>query len=93
MGRIILLILIIATIFLLWQAFAPQHLRFGSAKRPRQQNQRGIAPKGPDDDPDFLWNIKKERFKEQRRREEQQRKDEQLRRDKPDDEPGPDPQD
>lgn len=79
MGRIIFLILIIATVIMLWKAFAPQHLRSGNARRPKQSEPRSIAPKGPDDDPDFLWNIKKERFKEQRRREEELRKEEQRR--------------
>lgn len=88
MGRIILFLLIVATAIMLWQAFAPEHLRFGSARRPKQNSQQDkeLPPKGPDDDPDFLWNIKKERFKEQRRREAEEEK---RRRNQDPDDPEP----
>lgn len=73
MGRLVIVVLVIVTVIVLWKAFGPktwnntsrtpQNTQFPSLGR--QKNQ---APKtkGPDDDPDFLWNIKKERFKAQR---------------------------
>ncbi|MFV8394826.1 hypothetical protein J5O04_03255 [Corynebacterium hindlerae] len=71
MGRLLLLILIIAAIYLLWKAFAPTSL--GGAPRPQQRP----MIKGPDDDEDFLWNIEKERFK--KRREEERRREQEKR--------------
>ncbi|GAB3944752.1 hypothetical protein [Corynebacterium tapiri] len=68
MGRLLLLLLVVLAIYLLWRAFGPQ-------SRPKEQPP---AIKGPDDDPDFLWNIEKERFK-QRRAEEERRKRQQRR--------------
>ena len=58
MGKLLLLILIIAAVVLVWQAF-----------KPRPKPSQPPAIKGPDDDEDFLWQIDKERFKERRRRE------------------------
>ncbi len=69
MGRIILLALVIVAVVLLWKAFGPttwQNRAVGGAQAPQI--------KGPDDDPDFLWNIEKQRFKERRAREEAERK-------------------
>lgn len=71
MGRLVLLILIIVTIVLLWKAFGPQTWGNGAPLRRRGVNnkQEGLSHKGPDDDPDFLWNIEKERFKKRRAQE------------------------
>lgn len=71
MGRLVLLILIIVTIVLLWKAFGPQTWGNGSPLRRKgvSNKQEGLSHKGPDDDPDFLWNIEKERFKKRRAQE------------------------
>lgn len=75
MGRLVILLLIIVTIVVLWKAFGPgSSVRRGSDRgsgqwsglRGRGQKQVGSTPAGPDDDPDFLWNIRKERFKQRR---------------------------
>ena len=75
MGRLVILLLIIVTIVVLWKAFGPgASVRRGSDRgsgqwsglRGRGQKQVGSTPAGPDDDPDFLWNIRKERFKQRR---------------------------
>jgi hypothetical protein len=65
-GRLIILILVIVTVIVLWRAFGP-----GSGDRINGgQRSAGKTPKkqvkGPDDDPDFMWEIRKERFKQQR---------------------------
>jgi len=74
-GRLVILLLIIVTIVVLWKAFGPgSGVRRGSDRgagqwpglRGRGQKQVGSTPAGPDDDPDFLWNIQKERFKRRR---------------------------
>jgi hypothetical protein len=73
MGRLVIVVLVIVTVIVLWQAFGPK--TWNTASRTPQNNQfptlgrqrnRTVTTKGPDDDPDFLWNIKKERFKAQR---------------------------
>ncbi|MDO5730844.1 hypothetical protein [Corynebacterium sphenisci] len=76
MGRLLIIVLIIAAIVLLWRAFGP-----GAAGRsglvrvpaPRPIPGRGPArppaPKGPDDDEDFLWRLEKEAFERRRRAE------------------------
>lgn len=71
MGRLVLLILIIVTIVLLWKAFGPQTWGNESPLRRRgvSNKQERLSHKGPDDDPDFLWNIEKERFKKRRAQE------------------------
>ena len=66
MGRIILLLLIIAAVILVWKAFGPSSWKRKS-QSVQQQPQREI--KGPDDDEDFLWNLEKEAFKQRRARE------------------------
>lgn len=75
MGRLLLLVLIIVTIVLLWKAFGPRAGAAGNAKgvNPfgRKKEQPEVRAKGPDDDPDFLWNIEKERFKQRREAERQ----------------------
>lgn len=70
MGRVLLVILVLAAAYLLWRAFGPGSTeRYGSAKpQPRPEI------KGPDDDEEFLWNIEKNRFKERRAKEEEERK-------------------
>lgn len=70
MGRLILLLLIIAAVVLLWKAFAPQSL--GGAPRPQQRP----MIKGPDDDEDFLWQLEKEQFKKRREAERKKREEE-----------------
>lgn len=75
MGRLILLVLIIVTIVLLWKAFGPGSGQSGAARGVSQLGRKKQQPetraKGPDDDPDFLWSIEKERFKQRREQERQ----------------------
>ena len=70
MGRVLLVILVLAAAHLMWRAFGPgSSERYGSAaQQPRPEI------KGPDDDEEFLWNIEKNRFKERRAKEEEERK-------------------
>ncbi|HCJ68797.1 hypothetical protein ACTXN9_09370 [Corynebacterium casei] len=77
MGRIILLLLIIAAVILVWKAFGPSSWKRKS-QAVQQQPKREI--KGPDDDEDFLWNLEKEAFKQRRARE---RAEEENRRSNP----------
>ncbi|WP_353784443.1 hypothetical protein [Corynebacterium sp.] len=65
MGRIILLLLIIAAVILVWKAFGPSSWKHKS-QAVQQQPQCEI--KGPDDDEDFLWNLEKEAFRQRRAR-------------------------
>lgn len=65
MGRIILLLLIIAAVVLVWKAFGPSS--WNQKKTPTVAPPREI--KGPDDDEDFLWQLEKEAFKQRRQRE------------------------
>lgn len=71
MGRIILLLLIIAALVLVWKAFGPSTWRRGIT------NSRTPAIKGPDDDEQFLWELDKKRFKKRR---EQELRNEAIRR-------------
>lgn len=78
MGRLILLILLIAAIVLVWKAFGP-----GTWSKNRQQleAQRQQQIKGPDDDENFLWELEKNRFKKRRAQEEAERQEqERIRR-------------
>ena len=68
MGRLLLLLLIIATVVLLWKAFGP-----GSWRRPNSTADEPPRIKGPDDDEEFLWRLELEQFKK-RRAEEERRK-------------------
>nr|WP_234039248.1 hypothetical protein [Corynebacterium pygosceleis] len=68
-----MLLLIIVVIVLLWKAFGP-----GSRARYRAMPQPQI--KGPDDDDEFLWTIKKQRFKERRAAEQAAREEEERMR-------------
>ena len=97
MGRILLLVLVVAAVYLMWRAFGPgSSERYGSLRRGPAPEQPAI--KGPDDDEEFLWSIEKNRFKERRAREEAERRkreEEQRRRrldgpDNPDDPDNPD---
>ena len=74
MGRLILLLFIIVVIVLVWKAFGP-----GSRQRYRTTP---VQPqiKGPDDDDEFLWSIKKQRFKERRAAEQAAREEEERMR-------------
>ena len=71
MGRLVLLLMVIVTVVLLWKAFGPQTWGNRSPLRRRgvPNKKEGLSHKGPDDDPDFLWNIEKERFKQRRAQE------------------------
>ena len=57
MARVILLLLILATLYALWVAFGPR-------------NQPPPAIKGPDDDEEFLWRLQRDAFKKRRAEEE-----------------------
>ncbi|MDO4686098.1 MAG: hypothetical protein Q4A92_06075 [Corynebacterium sp.] len=70
MGRIILILLILAALFLLWKAFGP-----GTWKKPEPP-----AVKGPDDDEEFLWNLEKHRFKQRRAEELAREEEERIRK-------------
>ncbi|AZA10102.1 hypothetical protein [Corynebacterium pseudopelargi] len=61
MGRLILIILLIAAIWIAWRAFGPSSWKKNTVEPE--------AIKGPDDDPEFLWKLEKERFKQQREQE------------------------
>ena len=66
MGRILILLLIIAAVVLVWKAFGPSSWN-QKAKTTAAPPQREI--KGPDDDENFLWELEKEAFKQLRERE------------------------
>lgn len=85
MGRLLIIVLIIAAIVLLWRAFGPGAAgRSGPVRVPVPRPIRGRgparppAPRGPDDDEDFLWRLEKEAFERRRRaeREEERRRGE-----------------
>lgn len=86
MGRLIILILVIVTIVMLWKAFGPGRGNSSSVgqlgRRQNRQLDQQPRAKGPDDDPDFLWNIEKERFK--KRREQERLAEEEAEREKRD---------
>lgn len=68
MGRLIILILIILAIVLLYRAFGPHTWR-------RRQVTPPPAIKGPDDDPDFLWKLERDRRRRERERKEREQRD------------------
>ena len=72
MGRLLLLLLLVATFVLLWKAFGPGTWR-------RSDNEVEPLIKGPDDDEEFLWNLEKERFKQRRAQEAEEEKRRQRR--------------
>ena len=59
MGRLLLLLLLVATFVLLWKAFGPGTWR-------RSDNEVEPLIKGPDDDEEFLWRLELEQFKKRR---------------------------
>ena len=59
MGRLLLLLLLVATFVLLWKAFGPGTWR-------RSDNEVEPLIKGPDDDEEFLWRLELEQFKKLR---------------------------
>lgn len=60
MGRLLLLILLIAAAIVVWKAFGP-------ATWKRNNQVAAPAPiKGPDDDEQFLWELEKKQFKKKR---------------------------
>ncbi|EIK56722.1 hypothetical protein ACQX2H_08010 [Corynebacterium diphtheriae] len=62
MGRLIILLILIAAIVLLWKAFGPKTWK---SPEPPQI-------KGPDDDEDFLWKLELEQYKKRKRDKEQE---------------------
>ncbi|MCQ9342658.1 hypothetical protein [Corynebacterium kozikiae] len=73
MGRLILLLLLIAAVVLVWKAFGPSSWKRNAAPEPP-------AIKGPDDDEEFLWRLERDRFKQRRAEEEKRRRQEEQRR-------------
>ncbi|AWT25358.1 hypothetical protein [Corynebacterium provencense] len=69
MGRLIILILVIVTVVVLWRAFGPGSAARAAKGRDRVGGTEHRQVAGPEDDPDFLWEIRKRRFKEQREKE------------------------
>lgn len=67
MGRLILLLLLIATVVLVWKAFGPQTWQKRETPEPPRI-------KGPDDDEEFLWRLERDQFKKRRAEEEARRK-------------------
>lgn len=94
MGRLMLILLLVAAAVLVWKAFGPAYWQ----SRGQQGTTRAIPPlmnpggtpgmrprpqkviKGPDDDEEFLWNLEKQRFKERRAKEEAARRAEEEKR-------------
>lgn len=72
MGRLLLILLIVVTIIALWKAYGPGSGYSWQRSLNRGRDQKRIAPKGPDDDVDFLWTLEKEQFKLRREQERQQ---------------------
>ncbi|WP_046095491.1 hypothetical protein [Corynebacterium ulcerans] len=67
MGRLILLLLLIAAVVLVWKAFGPQTWQKSATPEPPRI-------KGPDDDEEFLWRLERDQFKKRRAEEEAKRK-------------------
>lgn len=87
MGRLLILILIVVVIVLVWRAFGPG--TWGGAGRGQlgSPERRQVPPrvKGPDDDEDFLWQLDKRRFEEQRRRQRESEREQRERGERDDD--------
>ena len=66
MGRLLLLLLLVATFVLLWKAFGPGTWR-------RSDNEVEPLIKGPDDDEEFLWRLELEQFEAAAEAEEERR--------------------
>ena len=77
MGRIIVLLLLVAAAYLVWRAFGPQSWKRATLFDAFQEP----IIKGPDDDEEFLWELEKRQFKQRCAKEEAQRQEEeQIRR-------------
>lgn len=74
MGRLILLLFIILVVVMLWKAFGPGSR--GNGMRRISAPQQEPRPLAPDDDPEFLWKLKKAEF-DRRKREQERREREQ----------------
>ncbi|HJE84021.1 MAG TPA: hypothetical protein K8V94_00365 [Corynebacterium amycolatum] len=74
MGRLILLLFIILVVVMLWKAFGPGSR--GNGMRRISAPQPEPRPLAPDDDPEFLWKLKKAEF-DRRKREQERREREQ----------------
>lgn len=72
MGRLIILLLLIAAAYLVWRAFGPQTWKRNALSQGAQR----AEIKGPDDDDNFLWELEKRQFKERRAKEEAQKQEE-----------------
>lgn len=72
MGRIIVLLLLVAAVYLVWRAFGPQSWKRATLFDAPQEP----LIKGPDDDEEFLWELEKRQFKQRRAKEEAQRQEE-----------------
>ena len=70
MGRLILLLFIILVVVMLWKAFGPGSR--GNAMRRISAPQPEPRPLAPDDDPEFLWKLKKAEFDRRKREQELQ---------------------
>lgn len=79
MGRLILLLFIILVVVMLWKAFGPGSRGYGMRRiSAPQQEPRPLAP---DDDPEFLWKLKKAEFDRRKREQELQERRERKPRD------------
>ena len=65
MGRLILLLFIILVVVMLWKAFGPGSR--GNGMRRISAPQPEPRPLAPDDDPEFLWKLKKAEFDRRKR--------------------------
>lgn len=70
MGRLILLLFIILVVVMLWKAFGPGSR--GNGMRRISAPQPEPRPLAPDDDPEFLWKLKKAEFDRRKREQELQ---------------------
>lgn len=79
MGRLILLLFIILVVAMLWKAFGPGSR--GNGMRRISAPQPEPRPLAPDDDPEFLWKLKKAEFDRRKREQELQERREREQRD------------
>ncbi|MBC6829078.1 hypothetical protein CRD19_01350 [Corynebacterium sp. LK32] len=79
MGRLILLLFIILVVVMLWKAFGPGSR--GNGMRRISAPQPEPRPLAPDDDPEFLWKLKKAEFDRRKREQELQERREREQRD------------
>lgn len=89
MGRLILLLFIILVVVMLWKAFGPGSR--GNGMRRISTPQPEPRPLAPDDDPEFLWKLKKAEFDRRKREQELQerrKQDDKGNQDNKDDNPG-----